>query len=225
MPHNRDDNDMTTQDPDPGDREHQAMTELIPWYLNETLDETTRSRLDRHLATCSRCRADVAFERTVQGSLAAQRAVEYLPAGSLKRLNATLDELQPAKSPDSFSALRRPLRLAVAASIALLTLTVGLGVVNVGRLVLAGGKESADYHTVTTSRVRSPDETIRAVFAPAMTVAELQSVLDDAQLRIVAGPSEAGVYSLAPTSTRPASSSLERLRQHAGVRFAESSQP
>ncbi len=224
MPPNRDDNDMTTQDPGPDDREHHAMTELIPWYLNETLDETTRSRLDRHLATCPRCRADVAFERAVQDSLAAEPAVEYMPAASLKRLNATLDELQPAR-PHSFRAFRRPPRRAVAASLALLTLTVGLGVVTVGRLLLGGKQQLADYHTVTASRVRSPDETIRAVFAPGMTVAELQRVLDDAQLKIVAGPSEAGVYSLAPTSTRATSSSLELLRQHAGVRFAESSQP
>jgi anti-sigma factor RsiW len=223
MPPNRDDNEMTTQDPGHDDREHQAMTELIPWYLNETLDETTRSRVDRHLATCPRCRADVAFERVVQGTLRAQRAVEYMPAASLKRLNATLDELQPAR-PHAFRGFRRPPLRAVAASIALLAMTVGLGVVTIGRLP-GGGQESVAYHTVTTSRIRSPDETIRAVFAPGMTVAELQSVLDDAQLRIVAGPSEAGVYSLAPTSTRPASSSLELLRQHPGVRFAESSQP
>jgi anti-sigma factor RsiW len=224
MPPNRDDNDMTTQDPGPDDREHHAMTELIPWYLNETLDETTRSRLDRHLATCPRCRADVAFERVVQRTLGAQRAVEYMPAASLKKLNATLDELQPAR-PHAFRRFRRPPLRAVAASIALLAMTVGLGVVTIGRLAPGGGQESVDYHTVTTSRVRSPDETIRAVFAPGMTVAELQSVLDGAQLRIVAGPSEAGVYSLAPTSTRPTSSSLEFLRQQPGVRFAESSQP
>ncbi len=215
---------MTTQDPGHDDREHQAMTVLIPWYLNDTLDGTTRSRLDRHLATCPRCRSDVAFERAVQDSVAAQPAIEYMPAASLKRLNATLDELQHAR-PLSFRAFRQPPRGAVAASIALLTLVVVLGAVTVGRRVLGGGQGSADYHTVTTSRVRSPGETIRAVFAPGMTVAELQRVLDDAQLRIVAGPSEAGVYSLAPTSTRPASSSLEVLREHAGVRFAESSQP
>jgi anti-sigma factor RsiW len=215
---------MTIQDPGHDDREHRAMNELIPWYLNETLDQTARSRIDRHLAACPRCRTDIAFERAVQRSLAAQPAVEYMPAASLKRLNAMLDKLQPAR-PHPFRAMRRPPRLAVAASIALLSLTIGAGVVTVGRLILGGGQESARYHTVTTSRLKSPDETIRAVFAPDMTMAELQHVLDDARLRIVAGPSEAGVYSLAPTSTRATSSSLELLRQHAGVRFAESSQP
>jgi hypothetical protein len=56
-----------------------------------------------------------------------------------------------------------------------------------------------------------------------MTLSELQTLLSDAQLRIVAGPTEAGVYSLAPTATLATASSLEILRRHAGVRFAESS--
>jgi hypothetical protein len=44
-------------------------------------------------------------------------------------------------------------------------------------------------------------------------------------LRIISGPTEAGVYSLAAQSNRPVSSSLALLRQHAAVRFAESTRP
>jgi hypothetical protein len=54
---------------------------------------------------------------------------------------------------------------------------------------------------------------------------ELQAVLDEAGLRIVSGPTEAGVYSLAANSGRPVSASLASLRGHAKVRFAESIQP
>jgi len=50
----------------------------------------------------------------------------------------------------------------------------------------------------------------------------LQAILDEAQLRIVSGPTEAGVYSLAAVSSRPVSDSLALLRAHAKVRFAES---
>ena len=220
--------------------EHTAMNELIPWYLNGTLDESARRRLDRHLPTCARCRADLALERAVHTKMAAQPAVEYMPAASLKRLNATLDELQTGTTPrlDGLPAgqtlqdsarKRLPLeRFAVAASIILVA--VGLGVVMVDRVMVDrmaehGDYESASYHTVTTARAKPPQETIRAVFDPAMTVVELQTLLDDAGLSIVAGPTEAGVYSLAPTSTLATASSLEILRRHAGVRFAESSSP
>jgi hypothetical protein len=82
-----------------------------------------------------------------------------------------------------------------------------------------------NFYTVTTDSPRPPGEVIRAVFAPNITLVELQSILDEAQLRIVSGPSEAGVYSLAAKSKAPVSSSLALLRAHAKVRFAESTQP
>jgi hypothetical protein len=80
------------------------------------------------------------------------------------------------------------------------------------------------YYTVTTAVPRPPGEVIRAVFSPSITLVELQSILDEAQLRIISGPTEAGVYSLAAKSGRPVSSSLALLRGHADVRFAEGTQ-
>ena len=84
---------------------------------------------------------------------------------------------------------------------------------------------SADFYTVTTSTPHSPGEVIRAVFSPTTTLVELQFILDEAQLRIVSGPTEAGVYSLAANSAKPVSASLASLRAHAKVRFAEGTQP
>jgi hypothetical protein len=83
---------------------------------------------------------------------------------------------------------------------------------------------AAGIVTVTESRQRPPNEAIRAVFAPSITLVELQALLDEAQLRIISGPTEAGVYSLAATSSRPVNTSLAQLRQHSSVRFAESTQ-
>ena len=81
------------------------------------------------------------------------------------------------------------------------------------------------YRTVTSAVPRSRDETIRAVFSPTITLVELQSILHEAQLRIISGPTEAGVYSLASDSNLPVRSSLELLRRHATVRFAEGTRP
>jgi hypothetical protein len=83
----------------------------------------------------------------------------------------------------------------------------------------------ADYYTVTSPALHAPGEVIRAVFSPTITLVELQDILDEAQLKIIAGPTEAGVYSLAASSRQPVSSSLALLRGHAMVRFAESTQP
>jgi hypothetical protein len=66
---------------------------------------------------------------------------------------------------------------------------------------------------------------IRAVFAPATTLVELQKILDEAQLKIVSGPTEAGVYSLASNSSVTVRASLALLREHPTVRFAEATVP
>jgi hypothetical protein len=64
---------------------------------------------------------------------------------------------------------------------------------------------------------------VRAVFSPAITVTEMQTILNEAQLSIVAGPTPAGVYSLAKTGVQTVDESLARLRSHQQVLFAEPS--
>jgi hypothetical protein len=78
------------------------------------------------------------------------------------------------------------------------------------------------YHTVTTPVPRAQGEVIRTVFSPTITLAEVQAILEESGLRIVSGPTEAGVYSLAAKSGRPVGASLAILRANAKVRFAES---
>ena len=96
-----------------------------------------------------------------------------------------------------------------------------MGLVAFNRFGTARKDLPASYYTVTSPAPRVPLEVIRVVFAPAITVADMQHILNDAQLDIVAGPTQAGVYSLAKTGTQPVSESLQRLRNHKEVLFAE----
>jgi anti-sigma factor RsiW len=203
-------------------RKHPQVSGLIPWYVNGTASEADRLRVEEHLRDCSRCRADLEQERRVYEAMSVDPGVEYMPAASLKKLTARLEgplgrarEAPAAGRADL--ALRMPWRGLAAASIALAVFAVSLVVADQWFK-----SHEASYHTVTVSQARPPEEVIRAVFAPNITLMELQSILDEAQLRIVSGPTEAGVYSLTSTSSRPVSSSLRALRAHATVRFAES---
>jgi len=213
-------------------REHRAVSALIPWYVNGTLGERDRQRVEAHLELCAHCQGDVAQERRVHEGMTADTAIEFMPAASLKRLQARIEELDTrasagaqAERPDTVKSVRRPLPWLglMAASIAVMA--VALSVLIADRWLQYRVRGPGDYYTVTTSAPRAAGETIRAVFVPSITLVELQAILDEAQLRIIAGPSEAGVYSLAATSTRPASSSLSLLRAHSNVRFAESTHP
>lgn len=224
---------MTSDQPNYAVQEHQAISTLIPWYVNGSIAENERQRVDAHLSLCADCRSDLALERSVYQGMRAETAVEYMPAVSLKRLQARLDGIDAAASVDLPAALpvaQTPGRAAVpwhgalAASIAVMA--VALSLLAADRWLQARARTTRpDYYTVTTAVPRSPGEVIRAVFSPNITLVELQALLDEAQLRIVSGPTEAGVYSLAANSRRPVNSSLALLRGHAKVRFAESTQP
>jgi len=224
MNHEHDTDDMAA---------HEEISALLPWYFNGTLGEYDRQRIDSHLRGCAHCRDVMLQERRLYEAMAAESGVEYMPAASLKRLQARLDGLDAAaasaavaaESPRGRRAIRRamPWQRWAAASVA--AMIVALGVVTADQWMRLRERDMpSNYHTVTTSVPRAPDEVIRAVFSPTVTLVDLQAILEEAQLRIISGPTEAGVYSLATNSNRPVSSSLAQLRRHAAVRFAESTQ-
>jgi Putative zinc-finger len=211
--------------------EHAEIVALIPWYVNATLRDEDRLRLDAHLGLCAACREELSLERRVHAGITAEPGIEYMPAASLKRLQSRLDAEQSMITTMDATAPRSPRRRGampwqglMAASIAVTALAVSLLAADRWMQYRAQGA-APNFYTVTDSLPRARDEAIRAVFAPTLTLVELQAMLDEAQLRIISGPSEAGVYSLAAQSPRPVSESLSLLRQHSTVRFAESTRP
>jgi hypothetical protein len=208
--------------------EHHEVSALLPWYVNETLEERDRQRVDAHIGICAACREDLVAQRRIFEAIGAQPAIDYMPVASLKRLQARLDT--QAESSSTFAPAkeqpthRMPWRGWMAASIAAMAVAIALLAAN--RWAQTDARlMQPDYRTVTNSAPRPQGEVIRAVFSPSITLVELQSILDEAQLRIVSGPTEAGVYSLASNSTLTVRASLALLRQHSTVRFAEGTLP
>jgi hypothetical protein len=204
--------------------EHHEVSALLPWYVNETLEERDRQRVSAHVGVCASCREDLAAQLRICEAIAAQPALDYMPVASLKRLQARLDaqaESAGALAPSQEQSTNRlPWRGWMAASI--VTMAVAVALVAANRWALLEARlNQPNYRTVTSSAQRPQGEVIRAVFSPSITLVELQTMLDEAQLRIVSGPTEAGVYSLASNSTLTVGASLALLRQHSSVRFAE----
>ncbi len=208
--------------------QHHEIAALLPWYVNATLGARDRERVDAHVAVCARCREDLTAQQRICAAIEAQPVLDYMPAASLKRLMARLDahaEPPRALAPPSGQPVRRPpLRAWLAASIAVMAVATVLW--SVDRWERDDSRlTEPKYRTVTSSAQRPEGEVIRAVFSPTITLLELQTLLDEAQLRIVSGPTEAGVYSLASKSTLPVRASLALLRRHSSVRFAEGTVP
>jgi anti-sigma factor RsiW len=209
-----------------GEADHEEISGLIPWYVNSSLSDEERLKVDAHVAGCAACCAELLAEQQIFERINGAPTVEYMPAASLKRLQARLDIL-PAPAPATDAAesagiggSRLPKRGLKAASFAVMAISISLLLAD--RWVQFRAQQAApNYRTVTNSPLRARDEVIRAVFAPTITLVEMQTILEKAQLRIVSGPTEAGVYSLAANSSRPVRASLALLRQNPAVRFAE----
>ena len=46
--------------------EHHEVSGLIPWYVNETLEERDRQRVDAHVDIARACRDDLAVQRRIR---------------------------------------------------------------------------------------------------------------------------------------------------------------
>ncbi|GAC1311201.1 MAG: hypothetical protein NVSMB10_19270 [Steroidobacteraceae bacterium] len=212
--------------------EHREAWELLPWLVNGRLSELDARRVESHLRSCDQCREEHDGQRRIYKAMAAaSTAVERMPVAGLGKLRIRIDESRPndavaqgdiepmLAAPSRRVVVRRFNRAAAAVAAVAVTL-VGMLVVQ-QRAPSARLSEPAAYYTVTTPVLHAPRAAIRAVFTANITLADLQALLDDAHVKIVYGPTEAGVYTLATTGSQSVAAALKRLRGEQAVRFAE----
>lgn len=216
--------------------EHHDIWELIPWLVNGRLSDSDCRRVEAHVRLCSACRNEYAAQRRIYDLMSTDTTVEQMPMAGLNRLRQRVAEARravchdappepacaPSVSREDFAGKFRVRAAAVAAAV--IALSVALGITG-GLRWNQARQTPAPYYTVTSTASEHPGEVIRAVFAPTVTLSELREILDDAHLKIVSGPTEAGVYSLAMTGPPAIDWSLRRLRGHDTVRFAEALGP
>lgn len=216
---------------------------LLPWFVNGTLTPVDTQFVETHLAACESCRSDAAALTRMRTLLRSPGQVEHAPHGGLRKLMRRIDaaeglpqapELPHADAwADPSTPGTRPVKQAqlakgrVARWLSAAVVLQSMALVFLGALALrdsSGGGEAA-YRTLSTAQAETPHAALRVVFAPNMTLAEVQDLLRVNGLTIQAGPSEAGLFTLALLSQRePAAeqaATLTRLRADPRVRFAE----
>ena len=214
---------MNTSQPPTAD--HRDIWELLPWHVNGRLSEPDGRRVEAHLRVCDACRDECAAQRQIYHVIAADTAVEQMPTAGLNKLRQRIERTPVAAAaepppPQTRPAHgRRPRAAAIAASLVAVTAAVSIPATLHWQAQRHVGAPA--YYTVTAAAAPQAGAVIRAVFAPTVTLSELQSLLDDAHLRIVSGPTEAGVYALAMSGPQSIDWSLRTLRGHGTVRFAE----
>ena len=215
---------------------HRHVAELVPWYVNGTLEGRDRDAVTAHLPGCPACREEVARCQTL--AAAVQSAVDAAGApgpGGLERVLASI-ELLEAKGArrtgwrgrwragvewvgDLFERTPGPVRWGLAAQAALLVLVVGLtawpGV----------WSPRAPYRTLADDGEQrvGQEALIHVVFTEDITERELRTLLRRVEGRIVDGPSAVGLYTVEVRASTPdrAVPIIEILRGDPKVRLAE----
>ena len=210
---------------------HQQSWELLPWHVNGTLDEAQTQRMEIHLAQCEACRQEYASQSLLRQHMREEESVLQAPHVSLQKLLVAIDrEENAAPSAHPTHDARQPLRASRSRWFAVAAVEAACVVMLIGMLSWQINEErsAARYSTLTsTTSVAAGQAAARVVFAPSTSVADLSDLLRLYDARIVAGPSEAGVFTLsfpATMSEANIAAAIARLQLDARVRFAEPAQ-
>jgi len=217
---------------------HEDVWHRIPWLVNGRADDAERAQIEAHLRVCDECRNEVAAQRQVMSAIANDKRIDCVPGAAFQRLWERISAAdtapgRAARPPSGASSVRPARARSVTRWLAAAVVIEAIGITALTAALTSRDsavQPTAEYRTVTsaTAATSSIPTTargiIRAVFSPTLPVSELQRLLEKSGLRIVAGPTEAGVYTLAATAAVERSgndSALSELRANPAVRFAE----
>lgn len=217
---------------DRGERLHERVWSLLPWYVNGTLSFKERERVEAHLALCRRCQEEERVCRLAAGAV--QGAGEVAPTPhpvQFQRVLARIDEAE-RQEPRKWrivapfraliDATPRPLRGALVAQAAIILVMVSV----LAWETLRSGPRAAPpavYQTLSDrAPARVPVLRLRVMFSPKASERQMRELLLDVRGEITNGPSPLGVYTVeVPAGRDSMRAVLARLRSEPQVMLAE----
>jgi hypothetical protein len=213
---------------------HGECWNLLPWIANESAAARDVARAEVHLRDCRECQEELEFQRQLRNAIRAEDAVVLAPQTSLQKLMQRIDTVEdiddePQATPADAVALprRKPALwsrwLPIAAAVQ--------GIVIAALLAALWMQSSDTLNEARYTMLVSPDkpvahgQVIRVVFTGDVALDEMNRVLRSIDAQVIAGPSEAGVYTLGLAASAQDESqvnqALAQLRADSHVRFAE----
>jgi hypothetical protein len=213
---------------------HATAVESLPWIANGSLSSPLAAGIAAHVDGCEECRRLLAFDTALTAAIREDTVVDYAPHTAFAKLTSRIDAfesrrrfwrrwLRPLRWLRTWSA-ERPLMTVVAVqAAAIMVLTAGL--------VLRGfDRPPAEYRTLSLP-APAPSATgplLHVVFDDELTAGGIRELLARLGGRVVAGPSDFGVFTVqldaTATTTLPSrdpSGAALWLRSQPGVLLAE----
>jgi anti-sigma factor RsiW len=190
---------------------HDALAELLPWYVTGQLAPDEAARVGAHVAGCAECQAEVAFQQRLESEVARLPLdVERGWAAMRGRIEANDDAPLPVARARGRTAW---IGWGVAATFALVAGASWLP-------QIAAPKSAAPEYAALGQSAADESGNVVVVFHPDTTERQLRAVLKAGEARIVDGPTAAGGYVLhVPAAQKDAA--LAALRADARVVLAE----
>lgn len=219
-------------------RNHAQVWELLPWYINGSLSAEEKQQIAEHTAVCLICRKELGLQSALRDSVKHHELDELMVNASFDRLSAKLrdqDAGQPVEHQDTQSGLQKSDRglanifrlwlqrkfksgyfVAALSVLAIVAILSGF----TAQLLLRNNT----FKTLSNGLPETPAAAdLRLIFADGVADSERDAILDNADLSIVAGPDDRGLY-LVNADKASASAlqvTLEQLQGNEKILFAE----
>jgi hypothetical protein len=222
--------------PSKGSALHARAGLVIPWLVNGSLPAEAEQAVREHIAACPECREDYEEQLRVCQAMRAEGPLVFAAESSFQKLRTRIQSTEAGDEPLEEEAVDappvrapRPFRRSapvvrwLAAAVILQAFALGLGA---WAWHSSAGSRGNNYTTLTSPPPAYESSLrVRVLFRPDLSVAALQGVLQAAGARIIDGPADGNVYTLAfarATGSRAAlAKQIAALRTNPAILFAE----
>jgi anti-sigma factor RsiW len=198
---------------------HEQAQQLLPWYVNGTLEADEAAMVEAHVAECAECRADLAAEQVLA------REVAALPLDVEHAWSMLSDRIDAAGPPRRLAEPVPFLRRKVAIGWALGGPLAAAAAVAFAVAVKPSAPSPAGetYRALGSAPTAAPGNAL-VMFRAEARDGDLRAALTKAGARIVDGPTASGAYvvRIAPASRAQA---LDGLRATPQIVLAEPIDP
>ncbi|MEO1679702.1 MAG: zf-HC2 domain-containing protein [Pseudomonadota bacterium] len=188
------------------DHDHQAVWEMIPWYLNGTLEDADQRRVAAHLNRCAACRAEVAEQRRLQAVIMDGTTADTHAAESWRTLQK---HIRPGR--DRRPILQRWASVWAAGAVAAACLAA-----LVAMPVLRVAQGPNEFVTLTAPGDDAGE--LRILPAPGVERHEVLSVLEDFGLEVTEAPVITDLIRARPSASSP-EEIAQALQDHPAIAF------
>ena len=210
-------------------RDHRRLGDLLPWYVNGTLEGNELADVEAHLEDCASCRSELAREqqlaagvrRSEEMSFSYERAFERLtrrldaePVGESRRLPREANGWGVARARRALGGLAPATRLALVAQAAAIVVLL--------LMVARADEPRGEFRTLSapTTLGSVSLSLLRVVFVEDAQESEIRALLQEIDGLFVDGPTSFGVYTIAIKDEQNAPA-IGVLRDSDLVAFAE----